>query len=160
MGCAVSALTAAMMAWNLAAVLTGTPADGKPPTPRRTPIVPAINDSEIERILAAAREAGAGEAAYVLLRLPLELKELFREWLELHFPERAAHVMSLMQQMHGGKEYRSDFGLRMKGSGVFAQLLEQRFRKAHARLGFGELPAIDCGKFVAPRRASPQGSLF
>jgi DNA repair photolyase len=114
----------------------------------------------LEDILEAAREAGAGSAGYVLMRLPHELKQLFREWLELHFPERAAHVMSLMQQMHGGKDYDSRFGQRMKGSGVFAQLLQQRFRKAHARLGYGRLPALDSSKFLAPRKPSPQGSLF
>ena len=85
---------------------------------------------------------------------------MFREWLELHYPERASHVMSLMQQMHGGKDYDSAFGQRMKGSGVFADLLKQRFRKAHARLGYGSLPAINCDAFVAPRKPTPQGSLF
>jgi len=124
------------------------------------PVIPMVTDHMLEEILEQAREAGAGSAGYVLMRLPHELKQLFREWLELHFPERAAHVMSLMQQMHGGKDYDSAFGTRMRGKGVFAQLLEQRFRKAHARLGFGELPAIDCGKFVAPRKPSPQGALF
>ena len=124
------------------------------------PVIPMVTDHMLEDILEAAHAAGARSAGYVLMRLPHELKQLFREWLELHFPERAAHVMSLMQQMHGGKDYDSAFATRMKGRGVFAQLLEQRFRKAHARLGFGELPAIDCGKFVAPRKPSPQGSLF
>jgi DNA repair photolyase len=94
------------------------------------------------------------------MRLPHELKQLFREWLELHFPERAMHVMSLMQQMHGGKDYDSRFGLRMKGSGPFAQLLQQRFGRAHARLGFGTLPPLNRAAFVAPRKPSPQGTLF
>jgi DNA repair photolyase len=124
------------------------------------PVIPMLTDHMLEDILAAAREAGAGSAGYVLMRLPHELKQLFREWLQLHYPERAAHVMSLMQQMHGGKDYDSAFGTRMKGRGVFAQLLEQRFRKAHARLGFGELPPIDCSRFLAPRKPSPQGLLF
>jgi DNA repair photolyase len=124
------------------------------------PVIPFVTDRMLEDILAASREAGAGSAGYVLMRLPHELKQLFREWLELHFPERAAHVMSLMQQMHGGKDYDSRFGQRMKGSGPFAQLLQQRFRKAHARLGFGTLPPINTAAFVAPRKPSPQGSLF
>ena len=124
------------------------------------PVIPMLTDHMLEDILEAAREAGAGSAGYVLMRLPHELKILFREWLQLHFPERAAHVMSLMQQMHGSKDYDARFGQRMKGSGVFAQLLQQRFRKAHARLGFGELPPIDCSRFLAPRKPSPQGQLF
>jgi DNA repair photolyase len=119
-----------------------------------------VTDHMLEEILEQAREAGAGSAGYVLMRLPHELKQLFREWLELHFPERAAHVMSLMQQMHGGKDYDSRFGQRMKGSGVFAQLLQQRFRKAHARLGYGQLSPINCDAFERPRKVSPQGSLF
>jgi DNA repair photolyase len=124
------------------------------------PVIPMVTDHMLEAILEEARAAGAGSAGYVLMRLPHELKQLFREWLELHFPERAAHVMSLMQQMHGGKDYDSAFGQRMKGSGVFADLLKQRFRKAHARLGYGSLPPINCEAFVAPRKPSPQGSLF
>jgi DNA repair photolyase len=124
------------------------------------PVIPFVTDHMLEEILEASREAGAASAGYVLMRLPHELKQLFREWLELHFPERAAHVMSLMQQMHGGKDYDSRFGQRMKGAGPFAQLLQQRFRKAHARLGFGTLPPINGAAFVPPRKPSPQGSLF
>jgi len=124
------------------------------------PVIPYVTDHMLEEILEQSREAGAASAGYVLMRLPHELKQLFREWLDLHFPERAAHVMSLMQQMHGGKDYDSSFGQRMKGSGVFAKLLQQRFRKAHARLGYGQLPDIDRSKFIPPRKPSPQGSLF
>jgi DNA repair photolyase len=96
----------------------------------------------------------------VLLRLPHELKQVWREWLELHYPERAAHVMSLLQQMHGGKDYDSEFGTRMRGRGPFADLLGQRFRKAHKRLGFGRLAALDCNRFVPPRVPTAQGELF
>ncbi|MGH8078750.1 MAG: PA0069 family radical SAM protein [Lysobacter sp.] len=124
------------------------------------PVVPMITDSEIEHILEAAHGAGARAAGYVLLRLPHELKQIWREWLELHYPERAGHVMSLMQQMHGGKDYDSAFGKRMRGEGPFAQLIAQRFEKAHRRLGYGRLPALDSGKFVAPRKVTPQGELF
>ena len=124
------------------------------------PVIPMVTDHMLEDILAASHEAGAGSASYVLMRLPHELKQLFREWLDLHFPERAAHVMSLMQQMHGGKDYDARFGQRMKGSGPFAQLLQQRFRKARARLGFGTLAPINTAAFVAPRKPSPQGTLF
>ncbi len=124
------------------------------------PVIPAITDAELERILAACRDAGARSAGYVLLRLPHELKDVWREWLELHYPERAAHVTSLLRQMHGGRDYDSAFGTRMRGTGPFARLLEQRFRKAHARLGFGRMPAADTGVFRAPVADSPQGRLF
>ena len=124
------------------------------------PVIPMITDMELERILEACREAGAGSAGYVLLRLPHELKQVWREWLELHYPDRAAHVMSLVNQMRGGKDYDSAFGSRMRGQGPFADLLKQRFRKAHKRLGFTRMPPLDTSKFVAPRKPSPQGSLF
>ena len=124
------------------------------------PVVPMINDSELEHILEAAHAHGARGAGYVLLRLPHELKDVWREWLELHYPDRAAHVMSLIRQMRGGKDYDSRFGIRSRGEGPFAQLLAQRFAKAHARLGYGRLPALDCSKFVPPRKPSPQGDLF
>ena len=119
-----------------------------------------ITDSDLERILDAARSMGAASAGYVLLRLPHELKQVWREWLELHYPDRAAHVMSLMQQMHGGKDYQSSFGLRMRGQGPFADLLAMRFKKAHARLGYGRLPPLDTQLFKRPRMDSPQGVLF
>jgi DNA repair photolyase len=124
------------------------------------PVIPMITDYMLEDILEAAREHGAGAAGYVLLRLPHELKDIWREWLELHYPERATHVMSLMQQMHGGKDYHSRFGERMRGKGVFAQLLKARFAKAHKRLGYGFLPELDETKFIRPRPPSPQGNLF
>ncbi len=124
------------------------------------PVVPMVTDHELEHILAAAHAHGARAAGYVLLRLPHELKQVWREWLQLHYPDRAAHVMSLIQQMRGGKDYDSRFGVRSRGEGPFAQLLAQRFQKAHARLGFGRLPALDASKFVAPLRPSPQGDLF
>jgi DNA repair photolyase len=124
------------------------------------PVVPMLTDHELEHILEAAREHGARSAGYVLLRLPHELKQVWREWLQLHYPERAAHVMSLIRQMRGGKDYDSRFGIRSRGEGPFAQLLAQRFAKAHARLGFGRMPPLDTSKFVPPRKASPQGELF
>ena len=124
------------------------------------PVVPAITDHELEAILHAAREAGAGSAGYVLLRLPHELKTLWREWLMLHYPERAAHVMSLVQQLHGGRDYDSTFGHRMRGQGPFADLLHARFARAHRAHGFGRLPPLRCDLFTAPRPASPQGVLF
>ena len=124
------------------------------------PVIPMITDMELERILEACREAGAGSAGYVLLRLPHELKDLWREWLQLHFPERAAHVMSLVNQMRGGKDYESAFGTRMRGTGPFAQLVAQRFAKARARLGFRRHERGGVEPRVPPRPDSPQGSLF
>lgn len=124
------------------------------------PIIPMITDHEIEHILEAVHDAGAMSAGYVLLRLPHELKEIWREWLLLHYPDRAAHVMSLIRQMRGGKDYESAYGTRMRGEGPLAQLIEQRFRKAHARMGFEGMPPLDMSKFVPPRAITPQGELF
>src|SRR5690606_202458 len=140
--------------------IAGLRAAGVPVSVMVAPVIPAITDGELESILGAAREAGADGASYVLLRLPHELKEIWREWLAQHYPERAAHVMSLVAQMRGGRDYDSAFGSRMKGQGPFAQLLAARFSRAWRRLGFAHLPALDCTRFVAPRPASPQGQLF
>lgn len=124
------------------------------------PVIPMINDREIEHILEAAREHGATSAGYVLLRLPHELKQVWREWLDLHYPDRAAHVMSLIQQMRGGKDYDSTYGTRMRGEGPFAQLIAQRFAKAYKRLEFAPYAELDTGQFTPPRKPSPQGELF
>jgi len=126
------------------------------------PVIPWVNDSELEAVLEAVREAGAGSAGYVLLRLPHEVAPLFRDWLQTHAPDRAAHVMSTIQQLRGGKDYDSAYGKRMRGEGVYADLLERRFSLALKRYGF---PAkrtrpLDCSRFVAPRAPSPQGELF
>lgn len=102
------------------------------------PIVPGLTDSEIERILEAAREAGASEAGYVLLRLPLELKDIFREWLASEFPDRANRVLHLLQSMHGGQDYIAEFGQRQKGSGPYAEQIALRFRLALKRLGLNQ----------------------
>ena len=101
------------------------------------PMIPAINDSELELILERSAAAGAKRASYTLLRLPYEVKDLFREWLATHMPDRAAHVMSLVQGTHGGKDNESDFKLRMRGSGAWAQLLRDRFHLACRRYGLG-----------------------
>jgi DNA repair photolyase len=116
------------------------------------PMIPLINDSELERLLEAARDAGAGSAGYVLLRLPLEIAELFEQWLQAHFPERAAHVMSLIRQSRGGKNYDSRFGSRMRGEGPFAELLAQRFRLARRKLGLDrrDTQGLDCSQFCPP----------
>jgi DNA repair photolyase len=111
---------------------------GVPTAVMVAPIIPALNDAEIERILDAAKEAGACEAGYVLLRLPLEIKELFREWLATEFPARADHVIHLLQSMHGGRDYVAEFGLRQKGSGPYAEQIAMRFRLALKRLRLNE----------------------
>ncbi|MCK3775681.1 MULTISPECIES: PA0069 family radical SAM protein [Ensifer] len=101
-----------------------------------SPIIPALNDHEIERILEAARTAGATEASYVLLRLPLEVSPLFRDWLLRNYPDRYRHVMSLVRSMRGGKDYDAEFGKRMKGAGPYAWQIGRRFDLAIKRLGF------------------------
>ncbi len=126
------------------------------------PIIPALNDQHMEAVMARAAEAGARCAGYTVLRLPWELKQLFREWLALHAPQRAEHVMSLVQQMNGGRDYDSDFRTRMRGQGVFAELLRKRFEVACRKHGFGRARELrlDCTRFVPPRKPSPQGELF
>jgi DNA repair photolyase len=102
------------------------------------PVIPALTDHEMEHILEAAKNAGASSAGYVLLRLPLEVKDLFREWLAEHYPDRAKHVMSLINQSRGGKDYQAEFGTRMVGTGVFAQLLRTRFDIAKRKYGLDD----------------------
>ncbi|KHO63781.1 MULTISPECIES: PA0069 family radical SAM protein [Pseudomonas] len=116
------------------------------------PMIPMVNDAELEQLLKAARDAGAQSAGYVLLRLPLEIAELFEDWLRAHFPQRAEHVMSLVRQCRGGANYDSRFGLRMRGEGPFADLLARRFQVACKRLGLNrrELRGLDCQRFAPP----------
>jgi DNA repair photolyase len=99
------------------------------------PVIPAINDSEIERILDAAANAGVTEAGYVMLRLPLEIKDLFREWLKEHFPDKSKHVIALARDLHGGRDYDATFGKRQTGSGPYAWSIGRRFELACRRLG-------------------------
>lgn len=126
------------------------------------PVIPAITDHEMEDILSAAKAAGATRAGYVLLRLPHEVKILFREWLALHYPDRAKHVMSLINQTRGGKDYDSQFGTRMRGTGAYAELLGTRFELAMRKLGFAasrERYELDTCLFRPPIPDSPQMSL-
>ena len=99
-----------------------------------SPLIPAINDADMERVLEAAAAAGATHAGFVILRLPREVRDIFVEWLEQHFPLRAKHVMSLVRQMRGGQDYDATFGDRMRGTGVYAALIAQRFKLATSRL--------------------------
>lgn len=122
------------------------------------PVIPALNDSEMERVLERARAAGAQSAAYVLLRLPLELRDLFYGWLQQHYPLKAQHIISLLRQSRGGADNDSRFGHRMRGTGTFAELLQQRFRIACRRLGLNqrEQASLRTDLFVPPAR--PQRS--
>ena len=126
------------------------------------PIIPMITDKFLEEILERARDAGANSSGYVFIRLPHEVKDIFRDWLVAHFPERAEHVMSIIQQSRGGRDYDSRFGARMVGGGVFADLIAKRFDLAHRKYGYASRRevALDTSLFVPPERYSPQGSLF
>lgn len=124
------------------------------------PTIPVLTDSELEDILGAAREAGATSAGYVLLRLPHEVKDLFREWLAEHAPTQAAHVMERIRDSRGGKDYDSEFGKRMRGSGIYADLIAQRFRLAHQKLGFEDSRPLEIGRFKPPRLVTGQLDLF
>lgn len=125
------------------------------------PVIPAITDVALETVLEAAAEAGADSAGYVILRLPLEIRDLFVEWLEAHYPLRAEHVMSIVRQMRGGRDYDSHFGTRMRGAGLFAELIARRFALATRRLGLNERRyAFDTTRFAVPRADGPQRELF
>lgn len=136
-------------------------AAGVPVAVLTSPMIPALNDHEMEAILEAAAEAGAVSASYILLRLPLEIAGLFEEWLRTHYPDRAERVLSLVRQSREGALYRSDFANRMKGTGAYAELLRSRFRLAVKRLGLGRGRwDMDCSKFRVPDAPVRQLSLF
>jgi len=125
------------------------------------PVIPGLNDHEIEGILDAAQGAGATEAGYVLLRLPLEIKDLFREWLATERPDRADRVMKLVQSTRGGRDYVAEFGVRQRGSGPYAGQIGQRFRLATRRFGLNvERQALRTDLFVRPPCAAGQMSLL
>ncbi|MDE2494515.1 MAG: PA0069 family radical SAM protein [Alphaproteobacteria bacterium] len=125
------------------------------------PVVPALNDDEMEGVLSAAKNAGACSAGYVLLRLPLEIKDLFREWLEANRPDTARHVMSLIRQMRGGKDYDSQWYARMRGTGPYAQMISRRFHMAVKRLELNkDLTALRTNLFKLPPRIGDQLALF
>jgi DNA repair photolyase len=122
------------------------------------PVIPFLTDSQLEPILETSSAAGATSAGYVFLRLPFEVKDLFNDWLAKHFPMKAEHVMSLVRQMRDGREYDSTWGVRQRGKGIYAELLEQRFRKACARLGLNkDKRELDASLFRVP---SAQPGLF
>jgi DNA repair photolyase len=124
------------------------------------PVIPFLTDRFMEQVLEQAREAGATMAGYVLLRLPHEVAPLFKEWLEVHYPMKAAHIMSLIHQMRGGRDYDSTFGVRHRGTGTLAELIARRFQLACERLGFNQaLAPLDATRFRPPK-ATPQLDLF
>jgi DNA repair photolyase len=134
---------------------------GAPTIVMFAPAIPSLNDHEMEAVLQRAAEAGAVGAGYVALRLPLEIKELFEEWLETDHPDRAKRVMSLVRQMRGGAAYQSEFGKRMIGEGPVAEAMRQRFVLARKRFGLeGRLPPLDLTQFAVPPTPGSQMSLF
>ncbi|MBI1252451.1 MAG: PA0069 family radical SAM protein [Alphaproteobacteria bacterium] len=125
------------------------------------PIIPALNDHEVEAILEAARDAGAVQAGYVLLRLPLEIKELARDWFAAHVPDRAKRIMSHVRTARGGKDYDATWGVRQHGEGAYAALIGQRFRRACAKLGLNaQRSALDASQFRRPSRPGDQLDLL
>jgi DNA repair photolyase len=145
---------------RLAAVRALTRA-GVPTVVMFAPVIPGLNDHEMEAVLRRSAEAGATGAGYVVLRLPLEIKDLFREWLATKLPDRAERVMSLVRQMRGGREYDAKWGQRMKGEGPIAELLGQRFKIARRRFGLdGASPPLDTTQFKTPAKAGDQLDLF
>ncbi len=134
---------------------------GVPTSTLVAPVIPALNDAEIERILEAVAATGVRHAGYVLLRLPLEVRDLFREWLMANFPDRYRHVFKLIRDMRGGKDYDSTFGARMTGKGPVAWMIGRRFEVACERLGFNATSVkTTTAHFRRPQAASEQLSLF
>ena len=126
------------------------------------PVIPQLNDKDLEAILEAAAAHGATSAGWILLRLPLEVAPLFRAWLDEHYPLRAAHVMSLVQQLRGGRDNDPNFGSRMRGTGAFAELIAKRFALATQRLGLNDhrTAPLDTTRFRPPRANEAQRELF
>jgi DNA repair photolyase len=136
-------------------------AAGVPTLVMFAPVIPGLNDHELEGVLQRAAEAGAASAGYVVLRLPREIKDLFAEWLAARRPDRAERVMSLVRQMRGGKDYDAEWGKRMKGQGPIAEMIGQRFKIARRRHGLDRiLPPLDVTQFRVPAREGDQLDLF
>lgn len=126
-----------------------------------SPLIPALTDHELETVMEAGRDAGARFANSIPLRLPLEVATLFRDWLETTFPDRAARVMGRVRELHGGRDYDPEFGKRMRGQGLWADLIYRRADLARRRLGLDEgLPPLRCDLFQPPARAGDQLTLF
>jgi len=125
------------------------------------PVIPFLNDSEMETVLEKAAAAGVESAGYVMLRLPHEIKDLFRDWLEQHESGRADHVMNVIRDLREGKDNDPRFHSRMRGSGEYAGLIRQRFERACRRLGLNQKRRVlDTSLFIPPLKPSPQRDLF
>jgi DNA repair photolyase len=134
---------------------------GIPTSVMAAPMIPRINDHELEDILASAKNAGANSAAYILMRLPYEVKDLFADWLAVHFPDRARHVLSLVTQLRGGKLNDATFGKRFVGTGAHAELLRQRFHIAQRKLDLKNIGSqLDVSLFTVPPTVGDQLKLF
>jgi DNA repair photolyase len=133
---------------------------GVPTVVMAAPMIPAINDMELERILDAAAAQGARGAGMILLRLPGEVRDVFREWLLRYFPDRVRHVLNLVRDTRGGKDNDPNFHTRFKGEGAYAVLLQQRFQKAKDRLGLSKMSPLRTDLFIAPKAEERQLSLF
>ncbi|MBN8967739.1 MAG: PA0069 family radical SAM protein [Rhizobiales bacterium] len=134
---------------------------GIPAVVMTSPIIPALNDAELERILDAAAHAGVKEASYIVLRLPLEVRDLFREWLMANYPDRYRHVMTLIRDMRGGRDYDSQWGTRMSGTGPLAWMIGRRFDMACERLGLNKRRTkLTTAHFVRPNKGGEQLDLF
>ena len=126
-----------------------------------SPLIPGLTDPEVEAILEAGQAAGAVAASYINLRLPLEVSQLFQDWLAEHYPDRAAKVMARVRELHGGKDYDASFGTRFRGQGLWADLMARRFRVSVARLGLDQpQPGLRCDLFAPPLAQGDQLALF
>jgi len=124
------------------------------------PVIPLLSDGEIEDIIARSAARGARAAGYVLLRLPLEVRELFEQWLAVHEPDKAQHVMNLVRETRAGGTYQSDYGIRQRGTGAYAELIAQRFQLAKRRAGLSHFSLLETKRFKPPRPETAQLSLF
>lgn len=118
------------------------------------PVIPFVTEQELENVMSAAANAGATAAGYTVLRLPWEVNPLFQQWLQTHFPERAQRVMNRIRDMRGGKDYDASFGTRMRGEGLWADMIRQRFAKGLKRYNLGKsgrFVQLDCTLFRKPR---------
>jgi DNA repair photolyase len=141
--------------------IRGLAAAGVPTTVMVAPVIPVLTDPEMETILETAANAGAQSAGFVMLRLPLEIKDLFQEWLAVHAPMKAKHVMSLVRDTRGGKDYDSRWFTRQRGEGPYAELIDRRFRLACEKLGLNtERAKLDTTKFRPPPKPGDQLALF
>ena len=136
-------------------------AAGVPVRVMTSPLVPGLTDHELEALLQAGQAAGASSASWIMLRLPLEVSPLWQEWLAEHAPGRAGRIMARLREMHGGKDYDARWGHRMRGEGQYAEMVQQRFRRAARRLGLdAPQPKLRCDLFRVPVERGDQLSLF